>query len=259
VKILTGDNEHVARHVCEQLDIKVAGVLLGADLARMSDEALLGRVAGTNLFCRVNPQQKQRVIWALKRMGRTVGYVGDGVNDAPSLHAADVGVSVDTGADVAKAAADIILLEQDLGVLHDGVVLGRRTVVNVTKYILMASSANFGNILSMVLAGLILPFLPLLPIQVLLTNLIYDLSQSGLPVDAVDDEAVQKPVQWDIRLIERFMITMGPVSTVFDLMTFAILLVVLRAGPAEFRTGWFIESLITQILMIFSVRTRPLL
>lgn len=256
IKILTGDNELVARHVCQELGIAVAGVLTGDQLARMSEEALFGSVLKATLFCRVNPQQKMRILHALRRKGRTVGYLGDGINDAPALHAADVSLSVDTGADVAKAAAEIILLEDDLMVVHDGILEGRRTVVNVTKYVLMASSANFGNIVSMVLAGLILPFLPLLPIQVLLTNLIYDASQTGLPVDAVDPEDVKRPVHWDIRLVERFMLVMGPVSTLFDLITFGVLILALHAGQDEFRTGWFIESLVTQVLMIFSVRTR---
>ena len=173
-----------------------------------------------------------------------------------TLHAADVGISVDSATDVAKAAADIVLLERDLGVLHEGVVEGRRTVVNVGKYILMASSANLGNIMSMVIAGLFLPFLPLLPIQVLLTNLIYDIAQTGLPFDRVDREVVAHPVHWDIRLIERFMLVIGPISTLFDVLTFGVLLLLFRATEAQFRTGWFIESLVTQILMIFAVRTR---
>lgn len=185
-----------------------------------------------------------------------MGFLGDGINDAPALHAADVGISVDSAADVAKAAAEIVLLEQDLGVVHAGVMEGRRTIVNTGKYILMASSANFGNIFSMVLAGLILPFLPLLPIQVLLTNLIYDFAQTGLPMDHVDAEAIERPIHWEIRLIERFMIVMGPISTVFDVINFAVLLLLFHAEEAFFRTGWFVESLVTQILMIFAVRTR---
>ena len=256
VKIVTGDNEKVTVHLCAQLGLTVQGVLTGEELAVLSDEALSARLRRTNLFCRVTPQQKLRLLMALKHAGHTVGYVGDGINDAPALHAADVGISVDSAADVAKAAADIILVEQDLGVLHEGVVEGRRTVVNVRKYILMACSANFGNIVSMALAGLFLPFLPLLPIQVLLTNLIYDVAQMGLPIDLVDREAVARPIHWDIRMIERFMLILGPVSTVFDLITFAVLLLVLHVGLAEFRTGWFVESLVTQILMIFAVRTR---
>jgi Mg2+-importing ATPase len=256
VKVLTGDNAQVARHVCAQLQFDPGEVINGPDLARMSDEALIGAMARTRLFCRVTPQQKHRIILALKRMGKTVGFLGDGINDAPSLHAADVGISVDSGADVAKAAAGIILLDHDLGVVERAVIEGRRTIVNTSKYILMASSANFGNIFSMVLAGLVLPFLPLLPIQVLLTNLIYDAAQTGLPLDNVDAEAVARPLHWDMRLIERFMIVMGPISTLFDVLTFAVLLMVFHAGEGLFRTGWFVESLITQTLMIFAVRTR---
>jgi Mg2+-importing ATPase len=256
VKIITGDNEHVAVALCGQLGVKVTGMLTGSALATVSDDALRVRLRRTNLFCRMTPQQKLRVILALKHSGHTVGYLGDGINDAPSLHAADIGISVDSAADAAKAAADIVLLEQDLAVLHAGVIEGRRTVVNVNKYILMASSANFGNILSMVLAGLFLPFLPLLPIQVLLTNLLYDIAQTALPVDRVDEEAILRPIRWDMRLIERFMLVMGPVSTLFDVITFAVLLLVFHMTEAQFRTGWFVESLITQTLMIFAVRTR---
>jgi P-type Mg2+ transporter len=170
----------------------------------------------------VTPQQKLRVIMALKRIGQTVGFLGDGINDAPSLHAADVGISVDSGTDVAKAAADLILLDKDLGVLHAGVMEGRRTVVNTDKYILMAGSANLGNVCSMALVGSVLPFLPLLPIQVLLINLIYDLAQTGLPLDNVDPEDVAKPIHWDIRLIERFMMVMGPTSSMFDMITLLV-------------------------------------
>ena len=256
VKIITGDNERVATHLCGQLKVKVLGVVTGDELTALSDEALLARVRAVNLFCRITPPQKLRLLMALKRAGLTVGFLGDGINDAPALHAADVGISVDSATDVAKAAADIVLLERDLGVLHEGVIEGRRTVVNVGKYILMASSANLGNIMSMVIAGLFLPFLPLLPIQVLLTNLIYDIAQTGLPFDRVDREVVARPVHWDIRLIERFMIVVGPISTLFDVLTFAVLLLLFRVTVAQFRTDWFIESLVTQILMIFAVRTR---
>ncbi len=256
VKVLTGDGECVARHVCAELGLPEPDVVTGAALAGMDDAALLARVGRADLFCRVTPQQQLRVLLALKRAGRTVGYLGDGINDAPALHAADVGISVDGGADVAKAAAPVILMQPDLGVLHEGVVEGRRTVVNVDKYILMAGSANLGNNFSMVLAGLVLPFLPLLPIQVLLTNLVYDLAQMGLPLDRVDPERAAQPVHWDIRLIRRFMLVMAPVSTLFDMLTFGLLLLVFHAGEELFRTGWFVESLVTQILMIFAVRTR---
>jgi Mg2+-importing ATPase len=256
VKILTGDNEQVAQHLCGELGFDPGKVITGAELGALSDEALIGRLGQARLFCRISPQQKLRVIMALKRMGQTVGFLGDGINDAPALHAADVGISVDSAADVAKAAAEIILLDQDLGVVRAGVMEGRRTIVNTGKYILMASSANLGNIFSMVLAGLFLPFLPLLPIQVLLTNLIYDVAQTGLPLDNVDPEAIERPIHWDIRLIERFMIVIGPISTLFDIATFAVLLLFFHATEAFFRTGWFVESLVTQILMIFAVRTR---
>jgi Mg2+-importing ATPase len=256
VKVLTGDHEQVARHLCAELGFDPGKVLTGTELAALSEEALIGCLGEVRLFCRVTPQQKLRVIIALKRLGQTVGFLGDGINDAPALHAADVGISVDSAADVAKAAADVILLDQDLGVVREGVMEGRRTVVNTGKYILMASSANFGNIFSMVLAGLILPFLPLLPIQVLLTNLIYDFAQTGLPLDNVDPEAVARPIHWDIGLIERFMIVIGPISTTFDVVTFAALLLLFQADETLFRTGWFLESLVTQILMIFAVRTR---
>jgi Mg2+-importing ATPase len=255
VKVLTGDNERVACHVCGELRFPELHVITGDELLLMSDEALIGRLPHANLFCRVTPQQKLRVLLALKRMGQTVGFLGDGINDAPALHSADVGISVDSGADVAKAAAEIILLDKDLAVLHEGVVEGRRTVVNIDKYILMASSANFGNILSMALFGVMLPFLPLLPIQVLLTNLLYDFSQTGLPLDRVDDEDVARPIHWDIRFIQRFMLIVAPVSTVFDLITFGVLIFLFHAQQALFRTGWFIESLVTQILMIFAIRT----
>src|ERR1019366_2616999 len=227
-----GDNEQVARHVCAQLKFDPGTVLNGPELATLTDEALIGRMDKARLFCRVTPQQKLRIIMVLKRMGQTVGFLGDGINDAPALHAADVGISVDSAADVAKAAAEIILMEQDLGVVHAGVMEGRRTIVNTGKYILMASSANFGNIFSMVLAGLILPFLPLLPIQVLLTNLIYDFAQTGLPLDNVDAEAVERPIHWDIKLIEKFMVVMGPVSTAFDVITFFVLLRLFHADEA---------------------------
>lgn len=256
VKILTGDNEQVARHLCVELDFDPGTMITGSELEKLSDEALIGRLRETHLFCRVTPQQKLRVILALKRMGQTVGFLGDGINDAPALHAADVGISVNTATDVAKDAAEIVLLEKDLEVVHAGVMEGRRTIVNTGKYVLMASSANFGNIVSMVLVGVILPFLPLLPIQVLLTNLIYDFAQTAIPVDHVDAEAVAQPVHWDIHLIQRFMVFMGPVSTVFDVVTFGVMLRVMHADEVLFRTGWFVESLVTQILMVFAVRTR---
>ena len=258
VKVLTGDNERITRHVCAELGVPVAGVITGPMLAELSSDALRARLASTTLFCRMTPQQKERVLLALKRNGNVVGFLGDGINDAPALHAADVGLSVDTATDVAKEAADIVLLEHDLAVVHAGVIEGRRTVENVTKYILMGSSSNFGNMFSMAAAALFLPFLPMLPVQVLLNNLLYDISEIGVPFDNVDEEAVARPSHWDMQRIERFMLVLGPVSSIFDLLTFAALIHLFGAGEKLFQTGWFIESLATQALVIFVIRTRGL-
>ncbi|MGA7545153.1 MAG: magnesium-translocating P-type ATPase [Methyloceanibacter sp.] len=256
VKILTGDNERITRHICGEIGVSVSGVLTGQELASLTEDALRARLASVNLFCRVRPQQKERILLALKRAGKVVGFLGDGINDASALHAADVGISVDTAADVAKEAADLVLLEHDLSVVHDGVIEGRRTVENVTKYILMGSSSNFGNMFSMAGAALFLPFLPMLPTQVLLNNLLYDVSEVGVPFDNVDAEALRRPVRWNIRFIERFMLVLGPISSLFDFLTFFALLSLFGAGEAMFQTGWFIESLATQCLVIFIIRTR---
>jgi Mg2+-importing ATPase len=231
-------------------------VLTGDALANLSDEALLGQLTRVNLFCRVNPQQKLRILLALKRLGNVVGFMGDGINDAPALHAADVGISVDGAADVARAAADLILLEHDLSVVRDAVVCGRSTVQNVSKYVLMGSSSNFGNMFSMAGAALILPFLPMLPIQILLNNLLYDISEIAIPFDRVDEEAIAGPVKWDVRFIERFMLVFGPISSIFDFLTFYVLLYLFGAGETLFQTGWFIESITTQVLVVFAIRTR---
>ncbi|HYM32288.1 MAG TPA: magnesium-translocating P-type ATPase [Candidatus Cybelea sp.] len=256
VKVLTGDNELVARHVFAEIGVPVTGVLTGDALTHLSDEALIGQLSRVNLFCRVNPQQKLRVLLALKRLGHVVGFMGDGINDAPALHAADVGISVDGAADVARAAADLILLEHDLSVVREAVVHGRSTVQNVSKYVLMGSSSNFGNMFSMAGAALFLPFLPMLPIQILLNNLLYDVSEIAIPFDQCDPEATARPVKWDVRLIERFMLVFGPVSSVFDFLTFYALLRLFSAGEALFQTGWFIESITTQVLVVFAIRTR---
>ena len=256
VKILTGDNERVTRHLCTELGFPIARVITGDELSTMSDEALYARVASTNLFCRVTPQQKLRVLLALKRRGSVVGFLGDGINDAPSLHAADVGISVDGAADVAKEAADMILLEHDLSVMHDAVAEGRRTFANVMKYILMATSSNFGNMFSMAGAALLLPFLPMLPVQILLNNLLYDFSEIGIPFDRVDSQAMARPRHWDMRLITRFMLIIGPISSLFDFLTFFVMLHVFNAGEALFQTGWFVESMATQVLVIFLIRTQ---
>ncbi len=256
VKILTGDNEHVTRHVCSQLDIPITGLLTGAEMEALSDEALSARLEETNLFCRMTPIQKNRVILGLKHRGRVVGFLGDGINDAPSLHTSDVGISVDGAVDVAKDAADIILLRPDLAALERGVTEGRRAFGNIMKFIMMAMSSNFGNMFSMAGATLILPFLPMLPVQILLNNLLYAVSELPIPMDQVDKEITARPEHWDMKFIRNFMLVMGPVSSVFDFLTFGLLLFVFHANQALFQTGWFIESLATQVLVIFVLRTR---
>ena len=256
VKILSGDNERVTQHVCAALGIPITGLLTGTEIEALSEEALAARLEETNLFCRVAPAQKNRIILCLRHRGHVVGYLGDGINDAPSLHTADVGISVDSAVDVAKDAADIILLQQDLGVLEGGVAEGRRAFGNIMKFIMMAMSSNFGNMFSMAGATLILPFLPMLPVQILLNNLLYAVSEMPIPLDEVDSEITEKPEHWDMRFIRNFMLVMGPVSSVFDFLTFGLLLLVFHADQALFQTGWFIESLATQVLVIFVLRTR---
>ena len=255
VKVVTGDNEQVTRHVCGELGLEIKGTLTGAQIADLTDEALQARLDGTTLFCRVTPSQKSRIIMALRHRGHVVGYLGDGINDAPSLHAADVGFSVDTAVDVAKDAADMILLRKDLGVLAEGVREGRRTFANILKYMMMATSSNFGNMFSMAGGVLFLPFLPMLPIQILLNNLLYDLSETTIPMDRVSDAMVARPARWDFTVVRRFMWVFGPLSSVFDFITFGLLLRVFRADETLFHTGWFVESLATQILVIFIIRT----
>lgn len=256
VKIVTGDSEGVTRHVCKALDLPVTGVMTGKEIAALDDHALRLRMTEINLFCRVNPSQKERVIRAFKACGHVVGYLGDGINDAPSLHAADVGLSVESGVDVAKDAAAMILLDQDLQVLHEGVLEGRRTFGNIMKYILMGTSSNFGNMFSMAGAALFLPFLPMLPTQILLNNILYDISEVPIPLDQVDLAELQKPRVLDIKLIRNFMWMLGPISSAFDFLTFYLLLQVFNADEALFHTGWFVESLCTQVLVIFVIRTR---
>jgi Mg2+-importing ATPase len=256
VKILSGDNERVTQHVCAELGIPITGVLTGTEIEALSDEALAAQLEETNLFCRVTPAQKNRVILGLKRRGHVVGFLGDGINDAPSLHNSDVGISVDGAVDVAKDAADIILLQQDLGVLERGVIEGRRAFGNIMKFIMMAMSSNFGNMFSMAGATLILPFLPMLPVQILLNNLLYAVSEMPIPLDEVDSEITEKPEHWDMRFIRNFTLVLGPVSSVFDFLTFGLLLLVFHADEPLFQTGWFIESLATQVMVIFVLRTR---
>lgn len=256
VKIVTGDNPAVAAKVCDELGLAGDAVLTGNDLDAISDEELPGAVDATTVFARVSPEHKARIVQARRRDGSGVAFLGDGVNDALALHGADVGISVDSGTDVAKDAADVILLEKDLAVLADGVTEGRRIFANTIKYVLMGTSSNFGNMFSAAGASLFLPFLPMLPSQILLNNLLYDTSQLAIPTDNVDEKQLRRPSHWDIAFIRRFMVVFGPLSSVFDFATFAVMLGIFHAGAVEFRTGWFVESLATQTLIIFAIRTR---
>lgn len=256
LKIVTGDNEHVTEHICNQLELPITGILTGADISKMDDHALANKVKSVNLFCRVTPVQKNQIILALKKQGHTVGYLGDGINDAPSLHSADIGISVDSAVDVAKDAAEMILLESDLEVLYNGVIEGRRTFGNIMKYIMMGTSSNFGNMFSMAGGSLFLPFLPMLPTQILLNNMLYDISEIPIPMDNVDEEYLMHPKQWDINFVRKFMLTIGPISSIFDFLTFFVMIKIFSAGEQLFHTGWFIESLATQVLVIFIIRTR---
>jgi len=255
VKIVSGDGAAVVRHVADALGMTVRGTITGAELAELGDAALAARIEDIDLYARLSPDQKTRVVKALRRRGHTVGFLGDGVNDAPAIHAADVGLSVEGATDVAREAADMIMLERNLDVLADGVQEGRRTYANILKYVRMATSSNFGNMLSMALASVFLPFLPLTPIQVLLNNLIYDLSEIGIPFDRVEPSEIARPRAWDMGEILRFTAVMGTLSSLFDLATFAILIFYFDAGPDLFRTAWFLESIVTQILVIFVIRT----
>ena len=256
VKIVTGDNELVTQHVCAELGLPVTGVLTGSEIQAMNDPALAARAEGVNLFCRVAPAQKNRVIQALRSRRHVVGYLGDGINDAPSIHSADVGISVEGAVDVAKEAADLILLDHDLGVVHRGVLEGRRTFGNIMKYVKMGTSSNFGNMFSMAGATLILPFLPMLPVQILVNNFLYDVSEIPIPLDSVDREYLDRPHHWNMSSIRNFMIVVGLVSSVFDFLTFYVMRSVFDAGERLFHTGWFVESLATQVLVIFVIRTR---
>ena len=256
VKVVTGDNLVVTEKVCRDLGLAVTGTLTGNEIDALDDDALRARTAETTIFARVSPAQKARLIRMSRSPGRDVAFLGDGVNDAVALHAADVGISVDSGADVAKDAADIVLLEKDLDVLAEGVAEGRRTFANTIKYVLMGTSSNFGNMFSAAVASTFLSFLPMLPSQILLNNLLYDSSQMTIPTDRVDPEMVTRPSHWDLAFIRRFMLFFGPISSLFDFATFALMLFVFDAGPSLFRSGWFVESLATQTLVVFVIRTR---
>jgi len=255
VKILTGDNELVTQHICSQVGLDSGRIILGNELERMTDPALAHVVEQASVFARVSPAQKNRIILALKTRSHVVGYLGDGINDAPSLHAADVGISVSTAVDVAKDAADFILLERSLSVLHDGIIEGRKSFGNVMKYLLMGTSSNFGNMFSMAVAATFLPFLPMLPTQILLNNFLYDLAQVTIPTDKVDETFIHNPQRWNVKMIRDFMIYIGPLSSIYDFLTFFALLKIFHASEQFFHSGWFVESLATQTLVIFIIRT----
>jgi Mg2+-importing ATPase len=256
VKVITGDNALVARHVAAMVGLRADRVVTGHDLDQLHDEALWRVAETTELFAEVDPNQKERIIRSLRKMGHVVGFLGDGVNDAPAMHAADASLSVDTAVDVAREAADFVLLDRGLDVIRRGVAEGRKTFANTLKYILTTTSANLGNMLSMAAASLYLPFLPMLAGQILLNNVLSDVPAVGLAGDTVDDDLIAEPRRWDIAFIGRFMVVFGCVSALFDFLTFAALRLVFAAPPAMFRTGWFVESLLTELVIALVVRTR---
>ncbi len=257
VKILTGDNEIVTRKICREVGLAVERVVLGSEVERMDDAALAALAQTVTAFAKVSPEQKARVIRALHSKGHVVGFLGDGVNDSPALKAADVGISVDTAVDIAKESADIILLDKNLLVLQQGVIEGRKVFGNIVKYIKMGASSNFGTMFSVLGASIFLPFLPMLPVQVLTNNLLYDLSQTAIPTDNVDEDYLSVPRKWDIGNLFKFMLFIGPISSIFDYATFYVMLYVFDGwnNPSLFQTGWFVESLLTQTLIIHIIRT----
>lgn len=254
-KLITGDNQLVAAHVCTQIGLS-QDILTGSDLRTMNDDALAIKVKDVDVFAETEPDQKERLVRAMQKTGNVVGYIGDGINDASALKAADVGISVDTAVDVAKETADIVLLEKDLKVLHDGILEGRKTFINTLKYIFITTSANFGNMISVAATSLFLPFLPLLPKQILLLNLLSDLPAMAISSDSVDAEQLTKPRKWDTKLIQKFMIVFGIESSLFDLLTFGVLLWFFKTTPERFQTGWFLESVATEILILLVIRTQ---
>jgi P-type Mg2+ transporter len=258
IKIITGDNDLVARKICEEIDLSYRGVLIGDDMKNISAESLKHRVENTTIFARFSPADKNRVIAALRSNGHVVGYMGDGINDAPSLRTADVGISVNNAVDAAKESADIVLTHKNLQILRDGVLEGRKVFGNTMKYILMGLSSNFGNMFSAAGAVIFLPFLPMMPVQILLNNFIYDVSQLTIPTDNVDNEWVVKAKRWDIKFIKRFMFFIGPISSLFDFATFFIFYYGFRVGESYFQTAWFLESLMTQTLVIHIIRTKKI-
>jgi Mg2+-importing ATPase len=262
VKVLTGDNEIVTKKICKEVGIPINNIMLGSDLEAISDEELIEKIDNISIFAKLSPLQKSRVVKVLKLKGHTVGFLGDGINDAGALKDADVGISVDTATDIAKESADIILLENDLNVLLKGVVYGRRTFGNILKYIKMTASSNFGNMFSMLGASAFLPFLPMLPAQLLLQNLLYDISQISIPWDRVDEEYINKPQQWNANFLSKFILYIGPISSIFDYATFALMFFFFKANTPErqslFQTGWFVEGLLSQTLIVHLIRTRKI-
>ena len=269
VKVVTGDNDLVARKICKEVGLDTSVMLLGSDVEKMSDTQLADASEKATLFARVTPAHKQRIIKALQSRKHTVGFMGDGINDAPALHAADVGISVDTAVDVAKESADMILLEKSLMVLEAGVVEGRKVFANILKYVRMGASSNFGNMFSVLGASVFVPFLPMAPIQILANNLLYDIGQTTIPTDDVDPEQVEKPRPWDIKRLTRFIVFIGPCSSIFDYTTYFMMLYVFNCwnvstpeaaarSASLFQTGWFVESLLTQTLIIHIIRTNKI-
>jgi Mg2+-importing ATPase len=262
LKVLTGDNEIVTKKICHDVGIPVNNILLGNELENISNDQLTARIDEISIFAKLSPVQKSRVVKVLQAKGHTVGFMGDGINDAAALRDADVGISVDTAVDIAKESADIILLEKDLMVIRKGVIYGRRTFGNIIKYIKMTASSNFGNMFSMLGASAILPFLPMLPVQILIQNLLYDISQISIPWDRMDAEYIEKPRKWDAGGISRFMIYIGPISSIFDYATYALMWYVFKANSTThqslFQSGWFIEGLLSQTLIVHMIRTKKI-
>jgi Mg2+-importing ATPase len=262
VKVLTGDNDLVTRKVCRDVGLNADQILLGGKVEKMTDDELAQAVESTHVFARLSPAHKQRIVRALQQKGHVVGFMGDGINDAPALHVSDVGISVDSAVDIAKAAAVVILLEKDLMVLDDGVIEGRKVFVNILKYIRMGASSNFGNMFSVLGASAFLPYIPMAPIQVLTNNLLYDFSQVPIPTDTVGPEQTAKPLPWQIGDIKKFVLFIGPISSIFDYTTFFVMLDVFGCwAPVRaslFQTGWFVESLITQTLIVHVIRTNQI-
>ena len=262
MKVLTGDNEIVTKKICREVGIPVNNILMGAQIENMTDQDLKLQLPNVSILAKLSPIQKSRIVKLLQEMGHTVGFMGDGINDAAALRDADVGISVDTAVDIAKESADIILLEKDLMVLRKGVVYGRRTFGNIIKYIKMTASSNFGNMFSMLGASAFLPFLPMLPVQLLVQNLLYDISQTSIPWDWMDADFLEEPKKWDAGGITRFMVFIGPISSIFDYATFAVMFYVFKANSdthqSLFQSGWFIEGLLSQTLIVHMIRTRKI-